>query len=353
MNYQLNEYLKDFSDENTVKSEFEDRIKDYFKCRYAVHVVNGTVAIEIGLKALGIPRGASVIIPDISFIATATAVANCGLIPIYADVSRDYFGITLESVKKQYNKNVAAVIAVHFSGAVNREILEIKAFCKEKGIFLIEDCAQAFPCTIDGIRVGTIGDLGTFSFQSSKIVNSGEGGLITANSDEIGLKCRAYTNWGVSIDDSTRNLNMAAGNYRMSALQCYFILKQLDCIDNIVKERLDKYEELLKVSKELGIEPASPKADTRCFDVPFFYPVKSHTRYYTVEPRTEYPMWKSSFVKAILKQYYPDLLDQYNQALNNSINNINSVQVLQSIDFINIRQFDNLSPIELLKVYKK
>ena len=352
MKYCLNEYLRDFSDENAVKTELEDRLKDYFGCRYAIPVVNGTVAIEIGLKALGIPRGASVIIPDISFIATATAVANCGLIPIYADISQNYFGITLESVKKQYNKNVAAVIAVHFSGAVNRDILEIRTFCKDKGIFLIEDCAQAFPCTIDGKRVGTIGDIGTFSFQSSKIVNSGEGGLITANSDEIGLKCKAYSNWGVSIDDSTRNLNIAAGNYRMSAIQCYIILKQLDEIDNIVKERLDKFEELLMLCKQLELEPAFPTADSRCFDVPFFFPVKSNTRYYTVEPRAEYPMWKSSFVKAILQHYYPDLLDQYSKALNNSINNFNSVQVLESIDFINIKQFDNMSPMELLKVYQ-
>jgi len=106
--------------EKEVKANLERAMKNEFACSDVCFVSNGTHAIEVLLTAMDLPRGAKVLVPELSFMATATAVARCGLIPVFADVSRDYLGLTLESVKAKANENLAAVIVVHLAGFVNR-----------------------------------------------------------------------------------------------------------------------------------------------------------------------------------------------------------------------------------------
>lgn len=352
MGYEIRNYLPDFTGEEEVKAELKNCLCTYLGCKYCIPVSNGTVAIEIALKALGLPRGASVIVPDISFIATATAVANCGLIPVYADIDGHYFGITLDAVKRKYDENVSAVILVHFGGFVNREIFEIKAFCREKGIYLIEDCAQAFACSADGKKAGTIGDIGTFSFQSSKLVNSGEGGLIVTNSKEICAKCEAVSNWGVSSGSSVRDLDIASSNFRLSAVQAYFIIKQVEMIGELIASRLKRTKELMETCWDFGIEACLPLENKRFFDCPFYFPVKSLRKIHTLAPREEYPMRESSIVKAIIKKFYPDLMGKYLAYNREAWQECKSYKVLQEVDFINISQNDKFKGLEIIRRYK-
>jgi perosamine synthetase len=352
MSYSISNYLKDFSTEEEVIDNLKTRLRESFSCKHAIPVVNGTTAIEVALKAMQIPHGSSVIVPDISFIATATAVANCGLIPIYCDIKQENFGISLETLKKAYNDSVKAVIVVHFAGFVNREIFEIKEFCESKGVFLLEDCAQVFPGMINGKRVGTIGDAGTVSFQSSKIVNSGEGGLIITNSDKIAAYCEAISDWGLSPAFEERNVCIPSSNYRMGAIQCYFVLKQLDILPELLKQRDDEVAKLSKLFTEKGISLFMPEASDNIIDCPFFVVIKSKKGLNRLEPRMEMPMRKSNIVKAIFKNMFPDLLEKYKEL--NSDNESKTFQsdiLTQNNDFINLHNIRNESFEELVNMY--
>lgn len=353
MNFEVNKYLPDFTSEEDIILALKNKLLESFKCNYVSLVTNGTHAIEVVMRALQLKRGTAVIVPDISFIATATALANCGLIPVYADVSEEYFGVTLESVKKMYTENVSAVIVVHWGGFVNREIFAIKEFCKEKDIYLIEDCAQVFPCSIEGKRVGTIGDAGTFSFQTSKIVHCGEGGLITTNSADIARKCEVVLNWGLSFEGVERNFEIPSSNFRMSAIQCYFILKQLDMIDDIVAERYKKCDEFYNLCKKNNIEPSMPLAVDHILDCPFFFPIKSKLKLNTIEPRGEYPMRKSKMVVSILKWFYEDLVDKYYELNHSSEIERSSDRIVENNDFINIINSYKTSVEYIMDGYKK
>ncbi|MCL6592238.1 MAG: aminotransferase class I/II-fold pyridoxal phosphate-dependent enzyme [Firmicutes bacterium] len=357
MVYNIQEYLPDFTSEEDVKKSLQKELSQYFGCNYSGLVANGTIAIEVVLKALKLTRGQGVIVPEISFIATATAVANCGLIPVYADVSAGHYGITLESIIQKYKfakdngVDIGAVIVVHFAGFVNREIYEIKEFCVQNHIFLIEDCAQAFPCRIRGKRVGTIGDAGTFSFQSSKIINSGEGGLITTNSEKVAQNCEAVLNWGLSFPGLERDCDIPSSNFRLSAIQSYFILKQLKRIDEIVQERLELNQKLLETCRKFKVVPSPPPENKEIFDCPFFFPLKSNKRINTVEPRTEYPMRKSKIVKSILKSFYPDLLGRYLELNQNLDREDINDRILSENDFINFRSLNHCSCEGLIRQY--
>ncbi len=351
MSYNLKDYIHDFSSEDTVRAEFKEAVNKYFDCKYSIPVSNGTAAIEVALRSLSLPRGSLVIVPDISFIATATAVANCGLIPVYADVSGDYLGMTLDEVVRKYNSGVKAVIVVHLAGYMNREIFQIRDFCREKGICLLEDCAQALACCAKGKKAGTIGDIGTFSFQSSKIVNAGEGGLIITDNNHFALKCEAISDWGISTGCYKRNLNISSSNFRLSAIQCYFLIKQFEMIDDIVNERLSKCERLFEACREFNVEPYSPKKQKDFFDCPFFFMIKSRKKINTIEPREEYPMRNSSMVREILKDYYPDLVDKYLSSNCENRQNLVSRRILSEIDFINIRQNSEKTDMELFGAY--
>lgn len=353
MGFEVKDYLKDYSNsDDEIKLNLSKELARYFQCGFCYPVSNGTVAIEVALKALELPRGSEVLIPDLSFIATATAVANCGLIPVYADISPDYFGLTLEGLKAKYHPGIRAVIVVHLAGVANREIMAIKDFCQEHHLYLIEDCAQAFSASVQGKKVGTIGDIGTYSLQSSKLVNCGEGGFILTDNEALFMKCELISNWGYSPRYGKSDLSLPSSNFRLSAVQSYLVLKQLEMIDDIVAERLAKVSALKEAATSMGITVKMPEPAAGFIDCPFFFVIGSQTKIYTIEPRAEYPMRNSTIVKAILKRFYPDLLEKY-QALNpNDGTKWNSDCLLEEVNFINIRQYRHLSPTELFEPYR-
>lgn len=346
----INDLLPDYAGDETVKLNLKKALQQHFGCRNSVEVCTGTAAIEIVLKALEIPRGASVIIPDLSFIATATAVANCGLIPVSVDISDFHFGMTLESLKQGLNRSVAAVIVVHLAGIINREIIDIAAFCREKGIFLIEDCAQAFPCSIGDRRVGTFGDAGTCSFQASKIINAGEGGCIITDSQSLALKCLAIANWGFA--GGCQHYSFPCSNFRLSALQSYFLLKQIRMLPIILEKRFLRVRELARTFADNGIEPCFPNSDERFHDCPFFIPIRSVKKINLIEPRTEYPMRNSKMVRTILQKYYPDLLSDY-IAKNRSLQETTCDRIIKTIDFINIHNVNGIPADRVVLPYLK
>jgi perosamine synthetase len=352
--YAINAIIPDFHSEEEVIRKFRDHMSLFLGCKYMIPVVNGTIALEVALRGLGLKRGDFVIVPDISFIATATAVANCGLIPLFADVSVEYFGLTLEALQHRMCEKVKAVILVHFSGFMNRQISEITEYCRKHGVALVEDCAQALSCSAYGVKAGTFGDAGTFSFQSSKIISSGEGGLISTHNELLAAECEAISDWGLSPALDGRKLDLASSNFRLSAIQCYFLSKQMQALDRILADRLECCAELEEACEKMGVATRLPKPKAVFYDCPFFFPIKSSRKLNTVEPREESPMHRSTIVPSILNQFYPDLLHIYLQANPPALfADFMSNKIIADIDFINIHQAAGMSADHIICNYKE
>ncbi len=315
-----------------------DVIKNEYTCKGACLVTNGTHAIEVALLALNLPRGSHVLIPEISFIATATAVAQCGLVPVYCDVSLDYLGLTVTSLKENLSASVSAVVLVHFAGMVNRELDLIIQFCTENMLPLVEDCAQAPKAYFEGNRVGTVGTVGTLSYQSSKLINSGEGGAILTNNNELREDCMAVSNWGYLGDGYPGKYDIVSGNYRLSNIQASYLLGQYDEMDQKYQSILTKVKEFKAVCIAEDIPFLDFKFNGKYRDCPFFFVLTKGQRNNRIEPRSQYPMSRSSMVKAIIKRFSPDLLDTYMALLPNKNKNTKSKRIINEYTFINISQ---------------
>ncbi|MFH0827787.1 MAG: DegT/DnrJ/EryC1/StrS aminotransferase family protein, partial [Candidatus Omnitrophota bacterium] len=177
---------------------FEKEYAQYLGVKHAVALANGSVALDIALLVLGIGPGDEVIVPCRSFVASASCVALRNAIPVFADIDRDSQNITVEAVEKVFTKRTKAVLAVHLAGWPC-ELSALRNFCNRKGIFLIEDCAQAHGAEYQGKPVGSLGDVSCFSFCQDKIITTGgEGGLLATNNKKIWEKA-----W--SLKDHGRN----------------------------------------------------------------------------------------------------------------------------------------------------
>lgn len=164
---------------------FESEFANYCGARYGVALANGTVALEVILKALGVRTGDDVVVTPRSFIASASSIVSCGARPVFADVDRDSQNVTVDTLEAAITPKARAVIAVHLAGWPC-EMRGIAEFCKRHDLFLIEDCAQAHGASIDGQRVGTFSDAAAFSFCQDKIMTTcGEGGMVVTDSESV------------------------------------------------------------------------------------------------------------------------------------------------------------------------
>jgi len=180
--------------------EFEREYAESLGCRYAVAVANGTVALELALEAAGIGRGDEVVVPSRSFLASASAIAARGAIPVFADVDRDSGNITHETVEAVLSSHTRGVLAVHLAGWPC-DMGPILAVAAEKGLRVIEDCAQAHGAEYGGRPVGSLGDVAAFSFCQDKILSTGgEGGLVVTDDESIWRRAWSYKDHGKDYD---------------------------------------------------------------------------------------------------------------------------------------------------------
>ena len=165
--------------------EFECEYSQYFEADYAIALANGTVALDLSLKALGIGPGDEVIVTPRSFIASASAVVNCGAKAVFADVDRDSQNITAETIRRAITPRTRAIICVHLAGWPC-EMDDILSVANARNIFVIEDCAQAHGAKYHGRSVGAFGQVGAWSFCQDKIMTTaGEGGMVTTNDQSL------------------------------------------------------------------------------------------------------------------------------------------------------------------------
>ena len=243
-------------------SKFENAVSDFLGVEEGLSVCNGTVAIHLACMALGLRPGQDVIVPSLTFVASANAVTYCGANPVFADCDPDTWNITRESLEAAWTPNTAGVIAVHLYGlpAPMKEIMEL---CEERGAWCIEDCAQGFGAKIDGQCVGSFGDASSFSFFGNKIISTGEGGMVFVRDSQKRTFARMLR--GQGMDLNRRYWHPIIGyNYRMTNVAAAIGLGQVETADLHLSERrriAAHYAQALKPLADEGlvslpIEPA-------------------------------------------------------------------------------------------------
>ena len=217
--------------DGTQVAAFEAAFAAYQNAAYAIAVVNGTVALRLALLAAGLQAGDEVIVPPYTFLATASAVVEANGTPVFADIHPDTYNLDPARVEAAITPNTRAVIPVHFAGQA-ADMDAILAIARRHGLVVIEDAAHAHGAAYRGRRLGAIGDMGCFSFQSSKNLTSGEGGMILTDSPEYERLCRSFHNCGRVPGGVWYEHHIAGGNYRLSELQGALLLAQLSRLES-------------------------------------------------------------------------------------------------------------------------
>lgn len=236
--------------------EFENNFAKYIGVKYAVGVNSGTDALILGVRALDIKDG-EVLVPANSYISSALAASENGLIPVFVDVDENDYGMDLEDLKKKINTKTKAIVVVHLYGLPDKldEILKIIKSAKQK-IFLIEDACQAHGATFKNKKVGSFGDFAAFSFYPGKNLGAyGDGGMITTNSKKINEKLKLLRQYGQIKKYYHESLGI---NSRLDTIQAAILNTKLKNLDKWNKNR-DKiakyYTEIIKKELPFIITP--------------------------------------------------------------------------------------------------
>ncbi len=235
-----------------VVAKFEKEFAKYIGVKNAIAVNSGTAALHIAIASLDIGPGDEVIVPPFTFIATASSVIHNNAIPIFADIDNKSYTLDPESVKEKITDKTKAIMPVHLAG-ITADMGSLLDIAKDNNIYIIEDACQSHGAKYRGKKVGSIGDLGTFSFYPSKNMTTGEGGLITTNDDNLAEQCRLIRHHG---EPSWYVYNRLGWNYRMTEIQGAIGRVQLKKLDEFVKIRNTNANYLTEAINEIkGIDP--------------------------------------------------------------------------------------------------
>ena len=242
-------------------NKFEKKFSKIINKRYATTVSNGTAALEIALKAIGIKKNDEVIIPNFTIISNALAVIKLNATPILVDCNYLNWNMDIEQIKKKITKKTKAIIATHIYN-YPLEIDKIIKICKNKNIKVIEDAAEVIGLKYKKKMCGFFGDISTFSFYANKHITTGEGGMILTNDYKIYEKCKSLKNLCFG-KDHRRFLNSDVGwNYRFTNIQASLGLSQLKRLNSIINKKIfvgKSYYKYLKNNKNIYFP--EPKKD--------------------------------------------------------------------------------------------
>jgi len=233
--------------------EFEKEFAQFAGTDYAVAVANGTVALDLALKALGIGQGDDVIVTSRTFLASASSIVTAGANPVFADVELDSQNISRRSIEAVLTSKTKAIICVHLAGWMC-DMDPIMQLAEEKGLFVIEDCAQAHGAMYKGKSAGSIGHIGAWSFCQDKIMTTGgEGGMVTTNDEALWKRMWSYKDHGKNFD-SVYNTQHPPGfrwlhdsfgtNWRMMEMQAVIGRLQLKQMPEWTAKRLENMHKI-------------------------------------------------------------------------------------------------------------
>ncbi len=326
--------------------KFEEKMKKFLDSNFVLGVSSATHALHLAVRALNLCPGDEVIIPTFTFVATANAVSYCGAKPIFADVEKNSFNLSVNDFQKKITKKTKAVITVHYGGQAcdMSEILEIS---QKKNLHVIEDCAHSLGAKYKNQFCGSIGEIGCFSFYPTKIITTGEGGMITTNKLRLYNKMKLLRSQALSISATDRerkstwryDVTDLGYNYRLDELRSALGFSQMKRIGIANKMRIkiaQKYNTLLK-----GIEGIT---------IPQIMPERNHVFHlYTIKLEKNYHLTRDELFKKLANsgigtsvQYYPLHLMSYYKKLKqkNDLRNAMELkdQVLSLPIFPNMRE---------------
>jgi len=327
--------------EGSWAEKFEKKWAEFHDAKYCISTSNGTVSLELALKALGVKGPDEVITTPVTFIATASSISEVGAIPVFADVDPETGQISASAIEEKITDRTKGVIGVHYSG-YPFDIDSVRRVCKKYNLFLIEDCAHAHGTKWKNKGVGTFGDFGSFSFQASKSLTAGEGGAVITNKKSLYEKALLIHNIGRVLGKPGYFHYILSSNYRLSEIQAGLLLSQLKRLKKQVeiKEKNCKY--LSDNLKELGLLPLPE--DKRITNHGYYFVLFKYQKeefggvdrdVFLEAMRAEgipfgkaygYPLYRNpSFSKKYLKMIYPEnilklLPDYENMYLENAEN---------------------------------
>jgi dTDP-4-amino-4,6-dideoxygalactose transaminase len=237
---------------------FEDNFAQYHGVHYGISVNSGTAALHVALAALQVGPGDEVIVPPYTFTATASSVLMNNAVPIFVDVTPDTYNLNPEKIEDAISKRTRAIIPVHLFGHP-AEMDAIMKIAKAHDLSVIEDCAQAPGAIYKDKKIGSIGDLAAFSFQRTKNMTTGEGGMITTDDEVLTHRCRLVRNHGEAFSMGQKReylANVLGWNYRMTEMEAAIGIEQLKKLDSFNDVRIRNSHYLTK--KLSGIDGITP-----------------------------------------------------------------------------------------------
>ena len=217
-------------------AEFEKRFAEFQHAKYGQAVSNGTAGLWIALKAVGVGAGDEVITSPYTFIATGSAVLMANGVPVFVDIDADTYNIDAAKIEAAITDRTKAIIAVHIAGSP-ADMDAVTAVARKHDLAVIEDAAQAHGAEWKGRRVGAIGDVGTFSFQSTKNMCAGEGGICVSDDQELIDRCHSFANCGRMRGGRWYEHHVLGGNCRMPAMAAGILLAQFEQIEDQMARR--------------------------------------------------------------------------------------------------------------------
>jgi dTDP-4-amino-4,6-dideoxygalactose transaminase len=240
---------------------FEKEFADFCGTKYAMTCVNGSVALRLALIACGVRPGDEVIVPPYTFIATASIVIEANCVPVFVDIDPRTYNLDASKIEAAITSRTKAIIPVHFAGQACA-MDEILLLAKKYSLRVIEDACHAHGAEYKGQKLGSLGDAGCFSFQSSKNLTSGEGGMVVTNDDQLYQMMNSLRNVGRIEGGAWYEHHYAGCNYRITQLQAVLLSSQLKRLEEQTKKRhangtylnvlLSKIEGITPLSRGLG-----------------------------------------------------------------------------------------------------
>ena len=214
---------------------FEEKFAEFCEVKHAIACCNGTTALHLALLALDLKAGDEVIVPTLTYIATANAVSYCGAVPVFVDSESETWNLDPVEVLAKITPRTKGIIAVHLYGHPAKMGL-LREIANHHNLFLLEDAAEAHGALYQGQKVGSIGDMAAFSFYANKIISTGEGGMVVTNDDSLAQQARLLR--GQGVDPNRRYWHPIIGyNYRMMNLPAAIGLAQVEQVETLIEKR--------------------------------------------------------------------------------------------------------------------
>jgi len=248
---------------------FEEAFASYLGVRHAIAVSNGTVALHLALHAMGLGPGDEVIVPDLTFAATAHTVLQTGAVPVFADVSAETWCLDPRAVERAITPRTRVIVPVHLFGhpADMPAISALARASNEGRVRVLEDAAEAHGASIGGVKAGALGDMGAFSFYGNKLMTTGEGGMLTTDDDALARRCRFLKDHGMSPERRYFHTELAF-NYRMTNLQAALGVAQLEQLEEFIEKKrriMGWYREALADVPGLTLNPETTGVRNVCW----------------------------------------------------------------------------------------